>query len=756
MANYQLVPVSHDPWANLPSGPTELHQGPRRLRDAASFGDFMQILGEQLGETETVQGLKSFATLPHDVMTGEVDLNSPEGKRRAFDMALQMMQGGPRPGGAAAASGWGPLLNKGLKSKSSPTPYSGSIESHPALAELKKGGEIHTASKDILEALKSFPDEYKTPTEVVKGYVKDGWIEKSQEVPYLVAAGHLENYADKNGPFKFGEAAPKIAPPFSFSQPEDIIKHPALKGLSETPDVNINSEKEAGKQILHSMHMSPQKYPTPQSVVDAWYNDGLIAQEEKDFYSKPVSAIQNYVEKNGQLNFLPAPKLPLPAFLQSPLAGLQSHEFLGSLSEQGQKAGAHIMQMMKENPDQYPTATSAYKALEEGGTLPKVNAYEAASNTIDALAKKAAPPAPKPAPSSTSPSQPAPTPTSPFKSKAEFFNHYLDNDDAHKWIPGLESDAEKAAAEKLLYAQYWGDKVKKLSPDEAMDHLISQNSKHALQNPEAYSTALSAIKQMWPENAPSQPAPKPSISEMVKAYSGHPLEQQTARNPIAEALYPVNWLDLQSTVARPASLATGEYANKLEQAQALGFNPNLMLFHGSTKGLPYEHAPGVNILAPAWENKYNTSLGPMNAFADPLAVKPGHESGIFFSDAPEVANQYSGTDPWNPIQTIPVLANPKNTFAVHWPQVAGNQSYSGDMMNQLIREAHKRNADMLVVHGIHDVGGQQTQYVALKHNILRSPFAKFNPERASSPVLTDFGTPMLIPVDHDPFKEEQK
>jgi hypothetical protein len=301
------------------------------------------------------------------------------------------------------------------------------------------------------------------------------------------------------------------------------------------------------------------------------------------------------------------------------------------------------------------------------------------------------------------------------------------------------------------------------------DHgFISQDAK----NSSTYTEPVKAIQKYIDENGSAHLAinkpvettagkggvtlAKSAAPLIAETKTSSPYEPPPERTSIADALYPINWLDMHSTAYRPIERAQGEYANRLQQAQqALVFNPNLMLFHGSYKGLPYEHAPGVNILAPEWEGEYNPQLGPLNAFADPMKVKH-NEQGLFFSDSPDIAASYAGNDVYHPIQTIPVLANPKNTLAVDWKNAHGSESYSGDTMNAIIRAAQKRDADMLVVHGMGDVGGMQTQYVALKNNILRSPFAEFNPEKASSPVLTNFGSPMFIPVDHDPFEKEQK
>jgi len=222
--------------------------------------------------------------------------------------------------------------------------------------------------------------------------------------------------------------------------------------------------------------------------------------------------------------------------------------------------------------------------------------------------------------------------------------------------------------------------------------------------------------------------------------------------PIEEALYPINWGDLHSTVARPGQTATGPYAENLRRAEALGFNTNFPIYHG---------AANTKVKAPETpaEGLWGPKAEEYHAFLDPKDINEDFEPGIFTADTPEIAGMYSGGSdaPQLQGQTFPLFANPKKTLAVDWRAVSPNGSYSGDVMHRLIKEAHKKKADALVVQGLGDVGGLQNQYIFLRPNVLRSQFARFDPKYAESANLTRSGglgaLPLFVPVDHDPFAE---
>lgn len=244
--------------------------------------------------------------------------------------------------------------------------------------------------------------------------------------------------------------------------------------------------------------------------------------------------------------------------------------------------------------------------------------------------------------------------------------------------------------------------------------------------------------------APKEPEPLPKSNPF--AYNQRPA------TPIEEAFYPVNWADLHSTIARPGQTATGQYAENLRRAESLGFNTNFPLFHGAAQTkVKAPEAPAEGLWGPKAEE--------FHSFLDPAHEKD-FERGIFTSDAPEVASLYSGGSdaPQLQGQTFPLFANPKTTLAVDWPSIAGQPSYDPSLMHRVIEAAHEKGADALIVQGMGDVGGLQNQYIFLKPNVLRSPFARFDPKFAESANLTrsgGLGLPLLVPVDHDPFAEPQ-
>jgi hypothetical protein len=258
--------------------------------------------------------------------------------------------------------------------------------------------------------------------------------------------------------------------------------------------------------------------------------------------------------------------------------------------------------------------------------------------------------------------------------------------------------------------------------------------------------AAKMLQKYEEENGPFRFAEKPtavlspSIPPGPKMSTYNPPEPKMSSYNFEEALYPINWNDLSSLQSRPFETATGLYANTLARAKDLGFNVNLPLYHGTELGL--QSSPILH------ENFYGPKSEKLNSFRDPK-LENKLEAGIFFSDTPKIANYYAGETG----EIMPVFARAENPLAVNWADVAQSGSYSRPIMSKLIEAAHNRAADMLVIHNIHDIGGPQTQYVALKPNILRSTFAKFNPaDIESSNLLKSGGAPILIPVLHNPYE----
>ena len=150
--------------------------------------------------------------------------------------------------------------------------------------------------------------------------------------------------------------------------------------------------------------------------------------------------------------------------------------------------------------------------------------------------------------------------------------------------------------------------------------------------------------------------------------------------------------------AEPNTLPMDE-ASRAKRAKALGFNTNLTLYHGTNKDfLQFETEYGKN-----------------------------GEHAIFVSDKPGISASYGGG------KVLALWGKFQNPLKVDWKQKTGKTSYSNSSMKALIAEAKAAGHDSIVIKNIHDIGGNQTQYVFLKPENLRSKdAAAFNPAKKHS------------------------
>ena len=90
MADPILIPVDHDPFVDLPQGPTELRQGPMGLRD------WLPFVGAAVKQyaTDKIHGAVDAVTLPGDLVQGKADLATPEGMERAQNLVGMLPVGG--------------------------------------------------------------------------------------------------------------------------------------------------------------------------------------------------------------------------------------------------------------------------------------------------------------------------------------------------------------------------------------------------------------------------------------------------------------------------------------------------------------------------------------------------------------------------------------------------------------------------------------------------------------------------------------
>lgn len=158
--------------------------------------------------------------------------------------------------------------------------------------------------------------------------------------------------------------------------------------------------------------------------------------------------------------------------------------------------------------------------------------------------------------------------------------------------------------------------------------------------------------------------------------------------------------------------------------RALGFNPELPLFHG----VRAHNAPSIykkkkmNNDPMDWSDIYYTEL------KDPKDAKGSFEPGIFTSDEFDIAAGYAESSK----RVQKYIARSMKPFVADWKSANnGAASYSSHTMDQLVKAAHKKGADILIIEGINDEHklGKQTQYVILKPEILRAHNAKFDPSK---------------------------
>jgi hypothetical protein len=215
-------------------------------------------------------------------------------------------------------------------------------------------------------------------------------------------------------------------------------------------------------------------------------------------------------------------------------------------------------------------------------------------------------------------------------------------------------------------------------------------------------------------------------------------------NPKESALTPLDW---QSYIPPEVGKAGSEWlrANpdvaNLLFAKKAGFNTNVPLYKGMSHPLEGEGF---------FPETSNTS-----------------EPALFFATEPDVAAVYSAAPghfdahSWyrNPSSLL-TFARAQNPFQVDWNKLGGSPAYSSEKMSAILQDAQIQNADLLAIHNINDIasGGSrsQTQIAVMDPSILRNPWAKFDPSRlGESDLLASRGLPLFIPVDHDPFAQQQ-
>lgn len=148
-------------------------------------------------------------------------------------------------------------------------------------------------------------------------------------------------------------------------------------------------------------------------------------------------------------------------------------------------------------------------------------------------------------------------------------------------------------------------------------------------------------------------------------------------------------------------------ASRAERATKLGFRTDLTLYHGTS-------ADFIEF--------------------DPALGKNG-EKAIFATDNPYIAAHYGGG------KILPLWAKMQNPLVID-AKGAGSLVYSNTQMKQWIDQGVAGNHDVVIVKGLKDTGGIQTQYVFLKPENLRAKDAAvFDPKKVNSPNLLSAAAP---------------
>lgn len=179
---------------------------------------------------------------------------------------------------------------------------------------------------------------------------------------------------------------------------------------------------------------------------------------------------------------------------------------------------------------------------------------------------------------------------------------------------------------------------------------------------------------------------------------------------IEENLHPIeDWANYTPPHETPIFEAKNLTKEQKERAEKFKFNLKLTLFKG---GYDYggEHA-----------GDYPLKL------IDP--DKKSFEPGFFMADDPDVAKGYG-------VKAAPYVARSDKALEVDWEKTFGWSGYSSEAMNRVIKAARKKGADLIAIHNISDVTARDwnadqrhTQYVFLKTENLRAPFAEFDPDK---------------------------
>ena len=269
---------------------------------------------------------------------------------------------------------------------------------------------------------------------------------------------------------------------------------------------------------------------------------------------------------------------------------------------------------------------------------------------------------------------PAPPPAKPGEDPWEYWKRAHETPEAKA---AMKADSLKA----MLAENYYGVPAK---PD--------ANQAKAM----AFDKAAEARAKGVPLPPPVQPA-APAVPKKASSPKIKPTIPPGTPPHVAKLIEKGNnFFADQAKVQPPTSLSMTSAA-RVKRAKTMGFNTGLTLYHGTSKDF--------------------TEFD--------ISKSHGGEYAIFTSDKPGISANYGGK------HVLPLWGKFEN------PKTIENfGSYTNEKVKAAIKQAKAEGYTELILKGMHDLGGKQTQYLFFKPENLRArDAAVFDPKKAASPNL---------------------
>jgi hypothetical protein len=717
------VPVDHDPFVGEP-----LKQAAGAIASALPYvwGHNTKRLYDlaEKAAPKTLNSFRNLFTAPHDALYGSLDPSTPEGFARVQDAAYNMIGG---PGGGLVGAGLKTATKGALKAGKEVPP------SHTGLWAKAKQAVGDSLEHGKLGALNWL---IHNPREALGALGQE-------------KLGEMKSYAGLPGEALFGKG-------FDYNNPEDFAKAQGLAGLAMTGPVGAP----AGA-LAHGYNVAPKFDKLGPAVKPDWAHD--MAQKLMDQHGSLEKAAkklddmhwdglidpEEHAAINHALGNILDPEVAFGHLQESPL---QAH--INKTPSGVGHGGDWILEHPKtkelqiantEDNDQHLASVLYHQA---GGDV------KAAKELLDAHH------------------------LTPDEAKGTLA--YLNEPDKlSKVVPLSAKDAEHINAipeehEKLAYQTKWNEKT----GESPYFSAVQAAQTHGMDNPYDF-----AEKYLNLTNGGKfeMPAPKGWASTGTPGQEAPKVYAQPKTIDIPGNLKPLDWVNYKPSENLPWGT---EHAPRMEyiqdpetraRAMAMGNNPNVLLLSGMSR--PWR---GNQILDPA------------------LHAADAYEPAFFMAHDPDVSHTYTGSGSswqdwekrlvtpendlqWHPALQphpgefgdtyhLPIIAQGKNALQIDWREAGlsplgyktGEHGMSG-----IISHAKKQGADLVVVRNVADVKksghGPQDQYLLLSNKGHRLPWAQFDPRYADSPdLLRSGGGPAglagsltFVPVDHDPFGEQQ-